>query len=848
MTHTFDSDNDARFEPAQETVSEMTDEQDLSAPIENTPDLPNHLPVLPVRDVVLFNYTILPLFVGRDASVQAVEAALQKNRYLLILTQKDEQVDKPGPDDVHKLGTVVMIMRMLKLPDGRLKLLVQGVSRARALAITDDKAYLEAEIQPLPEQEHIPSSVATEAMMRAVREQSERILSLRGMASPDITNVLGSIDHPGRLADLIASNLRLKIGEAQELLETLDPVERLSMVNEHLAKEAEVASMQAHIQETAREGMDKAQREYYLREQLKAIRKELGEGPSSDDDDIAELAEALDKAKLPPEVRKEADKQLKRLSSMHAESSEASVVRNYLEWISELPWAKLSRDRLDIIKARKILEEDHYGLEKVKDRILEFLSVRKLNPKSKSPILCFVGPPGVGKTSLGRSIARSMGRQFQRMSLGGMRDEAEIRGHRRTYVGALPGRIIQNIKMAGTRNPVIMLDEVDKIGSDFRGDPSSALLEVLDPEQNNSFSDHFLNVPFDLSKVMFICTANHLDTIPGPLRDRMEIIRIPGYTMQEKLGIAERYLVDRQAKENGLKKNDVHFEKGVLEEIIQGYTREAGVRSLEREVGAVCRKLARKKAEGSKGPFTVGKASLKELLGAARYLDEDLDKIPHPGLAVGLAWTPHGGEVLNVEVSTMQGKGTVTLTGQLGDVMKESAQAAVSYARSHAKELGVDPEFNSNLDLHVHVPAGATPKDGPSAGVTLATALVSALTGKPVRESLAMTGEITLRGRVLPVGGIKEKILAAVARGLSDVLIPKRNEKDLEDIPKDLLAQVTVHSVETLEEVLKLAFPSSKKKAAKAVPSGTPKSGTEKKPLRRRSSTGREKTLSLTPR
>ena len=753
MTYFLGSNTDDAVTLSQESAAEMSpDEREPSADTESNPELPNRLPVLPVRDVVLFNYTILPLFVGRDASVQAVEAALQKNRYLLILTQKDEQVDKPGPDDLHKLGTVVMIMRMLKLPDGRLKLLVQGVSRARALAITEDNPYLEAEIQALPEQENIPGTVAMEAMIRAAREQSERILSLRGMASPDITNVLGSIEHPGRLADLIASNLRLKISEAQELLETLNPVERLRMVNEHLVKEAEVASMQAHIQETAREGMDKAQREYYLREQLKAIRKELGEGPSSEDDDIAELAEALDKAKLPLDVRKEADKQLKRLSSMHAESSEASVVRNYLEWLAELPWAKLSRDRLDIIKARAILDEDHYGLEKVKDRILEFLSVRKLNPKSKSPILCFVGPPGVGKTSLGRSIARSMGRSFQRMSLGGMRDEAEIRGHRRTYVGALPGRIIQNIKQAGTRNPVVMLDEVDKIGSDFRGDPSSALLEVLDPEQNNTFSDHFLSVPFDLSKVMFVCTANHLDTIPGPLKDRMEIIRIPGYTMQEKLGIAERYLVDRQAKENGLKKNDARFEKGVLEEIIQGYTREAGVRSLEREIGTVCRKLARKKAEGAKGPFKVSKVSLKELLGAARYQDEDLDKTPHPGLAVGLAWTPHGGEVLNVEVSTMQGKGGVTLTGQLGDVMKESAQAAVSYARSHAKELGIDPEFNSNLDIHVHVPAGATPKDGPSAGVTLATALVSALTGKAVRESLCMTGEITLRGRVLPVG------------------------------------------------------------------------------------------------
>jgi ATP-dependent Lon protease len=809
MTHPYDpnSINTAAAEPEEAADVISSDELALHHEPESKPDLPSRLPVLPVRDVVIFNYTILPLFVGREASVQAVEAALQTNRYLLILTQKDEQVDNPGPDDLYSMGTVVMIMRMLKLPDGRLKLLVQGVSRARALAVLEGKSYLEAEIAVVPEVDNVPQSVEIEAMMRAAREQSERILSLRGMSSPDIMNVLNSIDHPGRFADLIASNLRLKLTEAQELLECTDPVQRLKLVNEHLAKEAEVASMQAQIQESAREGMDKAQRDYYLREQLKAIRKELGENPANEDDDLAELAEALKKADLPPEVRKEADKQFKRLSTMHSESSEASVVRNYLDWLAELPWAKLSRDRLNILKAKEILDEDHYGLDKVKTRILEFLSVRKLNPKSKSPILCFVGPPGVGKTSLGRSIARAMGRQFQRMSLGGMRDEAEIRGHRRTYVGALPGRIIQSIKQAGTRNPVIMLDEVDKIGADFRGDPSSALLEVLDPEQNFSFSDHYLSVPFDLSKVIFICTANHLDTIPGPLRDRMEIIRIPGYTAQEKLAIAERYLVDRQAKENGLKKTDIVFEPGVIEAVIQGYTREAGVRSLEREIGSLCRKVARKKAEGESGPFLISPATVKELLGAPRFLDDELETKPMPGLAVGLAWTVYGGEVLTVEVSTMKGKGGITLTGQLGDVMKESAQAAISYARSHARELHIDPDFNRKLDLHIHLPAGATPKDGPSAGVTLTTALVSALNGMSVREHLCMTGEITLRGRVLPVGGIKEKILAAVSRGLKDVIIPRQNVKDLEEIPQELLDQIQVHPVDTLMDVLAIAFP-----------------------------------------
>ncbi|MDR2160855.1 MAG: endopeptidase La [Desulfovibrio sp.] len=773
---------------------------------ENRPDLPHRLPVLPVRDVVIFNYTILPLFVGREASVLAVEAALNRSRYLLILTQKDEQVEKPGSDDLHKVGTVVMILRMLKLPDGRLKLLVQGVSRARALALIEEKSYLEAEIFALREPEEFPSGVELEAMMRAAREQSERILSLRGMASPDISNVLASIDHPGRLADLIASNLRLKLAEAQNILECFDPVQRLKIVNEHLAKEAEVAFMQAQIQESAREGMDKAQREYYLREQLKAIRKELGENAGSEDGDADELTSALDKAKLPPEVRKEADKQLRRLAAMHMESSEAGVLRSYLELLADLPWSKLSRDRLDIKKAKKILDEDHCGMDKIKDRILEFLSIRKLNPRSKSPILCLVGPPGVGKTSLGRSIARSLGRKFQRMSLGGMRDEAEIRGHRRTYVGALPGRIIQAVKQAGTRNPVMMLDEIDKIGSDFRGDPSSALLEVLDPEQNNAFSDHYLMVPFDLSRTMFICTANHLDTIPAPLLDRLEILRLPGYTLQEKLDIARRYLVPRQARENGLKKGDLVLEEDALPRLIDNYTREAGVRGLEREIGAICRKLARKKAEGEKPPFAVSAERLHTLLGIARFQEEDMDAAPLPGLVLGLAWTPHGGEVLHVEVSTMAGKGKVALTGQLGEVMKESAQAAISYARSHAGDLGIDPGFHADLDIHVHVPAGATPKDGPSAGVTMAAALVSALRRKPVRRDLCMTGEITLRGRVLPVGGIKEKILAAVARGLTDVIIPRRNMKDLEEIPQDLLSRINVHPVDSLEEVFRLAF------------------------------------------
>ena len=781
---------------------------------EGKQEIPSRLPILPVRDVVIFNYTILPLFVGREASVRAVNAALKGSRYLYVLTQKDEQVENPGPADLHSVGTVVMIMRMLKLPDGRLKLLVQGVSRAQALAITEKDKFLEADILPLPEIESFISSIETEAMMRTVREQSEHILNLRGMVSNDIMTVLSSIEHPGRLADLIASNLRLRVNEAQELLECINPVERLKIINTFLTKEAEVASMQAQIQETAREGMDKAQREYYLREQLKAIRKELGDHSASDENEDT-LREALKKAKLPPDVQKEADKQLKRLLTMHTDSSEAGVVRTYLEWLSELPWRKSTKDSIDIHRAAAILDEDHHGLEKVKDRILEFLSVRKLNKGAKSPILCFTGPPGVGKTSLGRSIARSIGRKFERISLGGMRDEAEIRGHRRTYVGALPGRIIHCMKHAETNNPVIMLDEVDKLGADFRGDPSSALLEVLDPEQNVNFSDHYLNVPFDLSKVMFICTANTLGSIPRPLLDRMEVIEITGYTAREKREIARRYLVPRQQKDNGLKKNDCTIPDKVIDTIINDYTKEAGVRNLERTIGSLCRKLARKKAEGEKGPFKVNVNDLPAFLGQPKYSDDELEKKTISGVALGLAWTPYGGEVLHVEVSTMQGKGGVTITGQLGDVMKESAQAAVSYARAHAKELGIDPEFLTKHDLHIHVPAGATPKDGPSAGATMTSALISALTDKPLVPKVCMTGEITLRGRVMPVGGIKEKILAAVVQGLKTAIIPRRNMRDLEDIPEDLLSRITVVPADTLSDVLAVAFNQGKGTARK---------------------------------
>lgn len=820
----------------------MTDEEfitegasDAIALNESTSDdptlnIPHRLPILPVRDVVLFNYSILPLFIGREASIEAVDAALAGTKHLYVVTQKDETIDTPGADDLHSVGTVVTILRMLKLPDGRLKLLVQGISRARTLAITQETPYLEAEILALPETEEAPQSVELEALMRVAREQSEHILSLRGMVSPDAVSVLSSIEHPGRLADLIASNLRINVEEAQNLLECIDPIERLRKVTHLLAKEAEVVAMQTQIQESAREGMDKAQREYFLREQLKAIRKELGDaGAAADEDADEELIEALKKAGLPKEVQKEADKQFKRLVSMHAESSEAGVIRTYLELLSELPWKKLSPERIDIKKAAKILDEDHYGLEKIKDRILEFLSVRKLNKNIKSPILCFVGPPGVGKTSLGRSIARAMGRKFERLSLGGMRDEAEIRGHRRTYVGAMPGRIIQSVKQAGTRNPLIMLDEIDKLGADFRGDPSSALLEVLDPEQNCNFSDHYLNVPFDLSKTMFICTANSLGTIPRPLLDRMEVIELTGYTMREKLEIAKRYLVPRQIKENGLTNKDLSLTDEIIDDVIQKYTRESGVRTLERTLGSLCRKTARKKAEGEKGPFTILPEQLTEYLGLPKYDDEEIESELVPGVAIGLAWTPYGGEVLHIETSIMEGKGALQLTGQLGDVMKESAQAAVSYARAHAAELGIDPQFNKHFDLHIHVPAGATPKDGPSAGVTLATALISALSGKPVSAKVCMTGEITLRGMVMPVGGIKEKILAAVANGLTQAIIPQRNMRDLEEVPAELLDRITIHPAKTLEDVLAIAFEPSASGSTKAKKTTTKKNAASTK-------------------
>ena len=767
--------------------------------------IPSTLPLLAVRDVVVFPNMVLPLFVGRETSVLAIEAALAQDRLLFLATQRDQAVENPEPEDIYQLGTVSLILRMLKLPDGRLKVLVQGRAKAKITDYQQTRPFFQVGLDVVSEAELREVSPETEALMRNAREMSEKILTLKGVMSPDLLSILDSIEDPGHLADLVAANLRLKIEEAQTVLEELDPIKRLIIVNDFLRKELEVSSIQAKIQSQAREEMDRTQREYFLREQLRAIKKELGDV----DDQSKEMEEyrvKIVRAKMPREAEEEALKQLSRLEQMHPDAAEASMVRTYLDWLVEVPWSKGTRDKLDLREAKTILDEDHYNLEKVKERILEYLSVRKLNKKMKGPILCFVGPPGVGKTSLGQSIARAMGRKFTRISLGGMRDEAEIRGHRRTYIGSLPGRIIQGLKNVGSNNPVFILDEVDKIGMDFRGDPAAALLEVLDPEQNNTFSDHYLNVPFDLSKVMFITTANLVDPIPSALKDRMEIIRLSGYTEEEKLKIAQGYLIPRQIQENGLKRDDLHISPEVLKEVIIHYTQEAGLRNLEREIGTLCRKMARRLAEGEQGPFAITRGNLHKYLGPPQFLSEEEREKDEVGVATGLAWTQVGGEILAVEASLMRGKGQLTLTGQLGDVMRESAQAALSYARARADLLGLESNFYETLDAHIHVPAGATPKDGPSAGITMATALISALTQVPVRKDVAMTGEITLRGKVLPVGGLKEKAIAALRGRMQKVIIPQANKKDLVEIPKYVKRKLKFVPVNSVDDVLQEAL------------------------------------------
>lgn len=776
--------------------------------------VPKELPVLMLRDIVVFPYMVIPLFVGREKSKNAIDYSLSSHRMILLLTQKNMEVEEPKREDVYGTGTVALIMRMLKLPDGRVRILAQGLVRARIESLDEEKPYYLAEVSVVQEPDEVTKSIEIEALLRNTRTGLEKASSLGKDIPPEVMILAANIDEPGRLADLTAANLELKINEAQQILEIVDPLQRLKRVFELLTRELELLDIQSKISTEAKGEMDKLQKQYFLRQQMKAIQKELGEGTELQEE-IKGYQEALKKIKVTEEVKDELDKQIKRLSQMHPESAETAVVRNYLDWMFALPWDKSTIDNLDLRKAKKILDEDHYGLEKVKERIVEYLGVRKLSKQIKGPILCFVGPPGVGKTSLGRSIARALGRKFIRISLGGVRDEAEIRGHRRTYVGALPGRIIQGLRRVGSNNPVFMMDEVDKIGADFRGDPSSALLEVLDPEQNYSFRDHYLGVPFDLSKVMFITTANLLDPIQPAFRDRMEVIHLPGYTEEEKLQIALRHLMPKQVKENALNEKLISFTSGSIKKIISQYTREAGVRNLEREMASVCRKVARKVAEGKKKSTKITSQNIERYLGPPKIFKDQLLQQDQVGVTTGVAWTATGGEMLFVEATKMKGKGNLSLTGSLGDVMKESAHAALSYARAHAKELGIDSQIFTQNDFHIHIPEGAIPKDGPSAGVTIATSLISVCTNLKVKRDVALTGEITLRGNILPIGGLKEKVLAAQRAGVKKIILPAANKKDLIDIPRKVKKEIEFIFVEEIKEVFDQALVKDGKKKIK---------------------------------
>ncbi|MEZ4870941.1 MAG: endopeptidase La [Bdellovibrionales bacterium] len=782
-------------------------------------DIPETLPMLPVRDIVVFPYMILPLYVGREGSIRAVEEALSKNRLIFLASQKEITEENPTEDSIYKVGTIAMIMRMRKLSDGRVKILIQGVSKGQITQFKQTDPNFSVKVEKLPEAEIPSSAVEYEAMIRNAKEQLEKIIALGRVLSPDILLVLDDVTDPGRLADLIASNLGLKVSDAQQVLETEDPKERLNLVNEILSNELEVLQMQARIRNTAKDEMSKSQREYFLREQMRAIKNELGEMDSKTED-MEELRDRVMKAGMPDEVQQEAIKQLGRLERMHPDASEASMVRTYLDWMVDLPWAVTTKDNMDLKIAQKYLDEDHYDLHKAKDRIMEFLAVRKLKNDMKGPILCFVGPPGVGKTSLGKSIAKALGRNYFRISLGGVKDEAEIRGHRRTYVGAMPGKIVQALKQVGSNNPVIVLDEIDKLGSDFRGDPSAAMLEVLDPEQNSTFRDNYLNVDFDLSNALFIATANVFDNIPPALRDRMETLHISGYTENDKVLITKAHVIDRQRANNGLKEDQITFTDEGIAYLIAHYTREAGLRNLEREVGSVCRKVAKKVVMGEIEKIEITPEAIVELLGPPKYMRDEALKEHQIGIVTGLAWTQAGGETLFVEALGMKGKGNLVMTGQLGDVMKESGQAAWSYAKAHQKELGIPPEWFEKNDVHIHLPAGAIPKDGPSAGITIATALISLMTETPVRHDIAMTGEVTLAGRVLPIGGVKEKALAALTQGVTNIILPLANKKDLADIPEEFKKNLNFQFVENLDEVLALAFDKGAKKTRRGSKGG----------------------------
>ncbi|GAB4226428.1 MAG: endopeptidase La [Acidobacteriota bacterium] len=785
--------------------------------------IPERLPVLPLRDMVVYPFIIAPLSIARASSIRAVDRALADNRMVLLVTQRHRDDDDPGQEDLYRVGTVAVIMRMLKLPDERIRVLVQGVCRARLDELETGGDHLVAKVTPLLEppldDEDQDTVVECEALMRTVKKALERGVNLGKNLPSEVQVIASNLEDPGRLADLISSNLELDTPQAQEVLEIVDPIHRLRLVAQQLKRELDLLSMQHEIDSLARDEIDRSQREYYLRQQLKAIRNELGEG-SELEEEIEEIREKIEGRDLPEEVRDEIDKQLRRLERMHPDAAESATIRHHLEWLVELPWDVRTEDNVDLSEAQAILDRDHYGLDQVKERIIEYLAVRKLRPEHRGPILCFVGPPGVGKTSLGRSIARATGRSFVRVSLGGVRDEAEIRGHRRTYIGSMPGRIIQSIRQAKSANPVMMLDEVDKLANDFRGDPQAALLEVLDPEQNHAFRDHYLGVPFDLSQVLFIATANVMDTIHPAFRDRMEVIRIPGYSEEEKVQIAFQYLIPKQLEENALAGAPVKFSETAIRELIARYTREAGLRNLERRIAAICRKIARRVAEGRRPPARIAASSLETYLGPPPPQADERLEGSAVGVATGLAWTAAGGDVLFVEALRMSGKGQLNLTGHLGTVMKESAQAALSWARSRAAGLGLTERDFREYDLHIHVPEGAIPKDGPSAGITIAAAMVSALTERALRRDVAMTGEITLRGRVLPVGGIKEKILAARRAGAREVILPAANEKELADLPRTIRRDLEFHLVDSMEQVLARVMAEPVALAAQAAPAG----------------------------
>jgi ATP-dependent Lon protease len=770
--------------------------------------IPPELPVLPLRDTVLFPNSFMPLAVARESSVRLIDDAIGGGKLIAVFTQRDATVEEPGQEDLYSIGTATHIHKMFKLPDGSLRLIVQGLARLRMDQVMSVKPYLRATVVAAVEEIRDEDKLEIDALQRNIKTNFQQVVSLSPLLSDDLQTLALNISDPGKLADFIASSLTtITTPVKEEVLETLDVRARMDLLNRVLIKELEVLELGSKIQSQVQSEVGKNQRDYFLREQLKAIQKELGEGDDQTKE-IEDLRAKIEAVGMPEAVRKEALRELDRLSKMPVAAAEYTVSRTYLDWLVALPWNRKTDEVIDLKRTKDVLDADHSDLVKAKDRILEYLAVRKLNPEVKGPILCFLGPPGVGKTSLAKSIATSLDRKFVRISLGGMRDEAEIRGHRRTYIGALPGQIIQGLRRAESKNPVFILDEIDKLGSDFRGDPASALLEVLDPEQNNSFRDHYLDVPFDLSEVLFITTANVLDPVPPALRDRMEVLELPGYTEEEKLKIAQEHLVDKQVKNHGLTAAQITFGEDALRAVIRGYTREAGVRNLEREIAALCRKAARRRAEGIEDAIAITPDVVVEMLGAPKVLEEEMEeRTKNPGVAIGLAWTPAGGEVLFVEASRMQGGGSLTLTGHLGDVMKESARAALSWLRSSAGRYGIDADFYKTSEIHLHVPSGAIPKDGPSAGVTMVTALCSELSGRPVRGDIAMTGEITLSGRVLPVGGIKEKVLAARRVGIREVIVPARNEKNIrEDLGDELRQELTVHLVNTIDEVLLLAL------------------------------------------